>query len=340
MMSHSIAVVTGAGAGIGRAAVRALGRAGFDVALLGRNEERLQAAAAALEQAGARAFCVSVDVSDAEAVEAAADQVETKLGPIALWVNCAGATVTGPVAELDAAEIRRATEVTYLGTVHGTMAALRRMRRRGKGVIVNLDLGPRLQGLPMQAAESGARGAVRGFCESLRTEILHDGDRIRVALVHLPGLNTPRYNWTRNLTGKRLRPVAPVYEPEVAGEAICRAAFYDCDEVWIGLGGQVTRALNAFFPRVIRRRRARLGYYAQMEKADADADAPSDLEASVTGAFAAHGPFDQETRKATALTPVFLCAPLPRFAKWILGVAGGLGMAGLVVRYRWGKRER
>ncbi|NHO33782.1 SDR family NAD(P)-dependent oxidoreductase [Acetobacter sp. LMG 1636] len=339
-MSHSIAVVTGAGAGVGRATARALGRAGFDVALLGRNETRLSAAAVALERAGARALCVPVDVSDAAAVEAAADRVEAELGPVALWVNCAGATVTGPVAELDAADVRRATEVTYLGTVYGTMAALRRMRRRGKGVIVNLDLAPRLQSLPMQAAESGARGAVRGFCESLRTEILHDGDRIRVALVHLPALNTPRYGWTRNLTGRLLRPVAPVYEPEVAGEAICRAAFYDCDEVWIGVGGQVTRALNAFLPRMMRRRRARLGYYAQMESMRAAADAPSDLDVSVPGSFSAHGHFDQETRKATSLTPVFLCAPLPRFAKWLVAGAGGLGMAAGLWHYRGGRRER
>ncbi|NHN83349.1 SDR family NAD(P)-dependent oxidoreductase [Acetobacter musti] len=339
-MSHSIAVVTGAGAGVGRATARALGRAGFDVALLGRSEVRLQAAAKALEQAAARALCVPVDVSDASAVEAAADHVEAELGPIALWVNCAGATVIGPVAELDAAELRRATEVTYLGTVHGTMAALRRMRRRGKGVIVNLDLAPRLQGLPMQAAEGGARAAVRGFCESLRAELLHDGDRIRVALVHLPGLNTPRYGWTRNLTGRLLRPVAPVYEPEVAGEAICRAAFYDCDQVWIGLGGQVTRALNAFLPRMMRRRRARLGYYAQMENLRAAADAPSDLEASVAGSFSVHGHFDQETRKATSLTPVFLCAPLPGFVKWIAGGVAGLGLAGFMLRKGVGKRER
>lgn len=335
-MAHSVAVVTGAGAGVGCAAARALGRAGFDVALLGRDAERLNVVSAGLETVGARSLVVPVDVSDAAAVDAAVERVEAELGPVALWVNCAGATVTGPVAEISAADVRRATEVTYLGTVYGIQAALKRMRRRGKGVIVSLDLAPQLQGLPMQAAENGARAAVRGFCESLRAEIVHDGDRIRVVLVHLPALNTPRYGWMRNLTGKRLRPVAPVYEPEVAGEAICRAAFGDCDEVWIGFAGQAGRVLNGLFPRIMRGFRARWGYGAQMEKAAAAADAPCCLDAPVAGAFGSHGHFDGEARPATALTPVFLCAPLPRFAKRILAGAGGGLLAVLLWRRRRG----
>lgn len=334
-MSHRIAVVTGAGAGIGRAAARALGRAGFDVALLGRNESRLAAAAAELEHAGVRTCRHVVDVSDSAALDAAAEQVELSLGPIDLWVNGAGATVIGAAVELDPADIRRATEVTYLGSVHGTLSALKRMRQRGMGTIINLDLAPQLEALPLQAVESGARCALRGFSESLRAEIAHDGDRIRVVHVHLPSFNTPRFGWTKNLTGKRLRPPAPIYEPEVAGEAICRAAFHRGDEVWIGLGGQIVRVLNAFFPRVMRKVRSRRGYGAQLEKEAAAANAPVNLVTSVPGGYSAHGHFDRETRKATAFTPAFLCAPLPDVAK---GAAFGLGLVGTLVALDWLRR--
>ncbi|GBQ88500.1 oxidoreductase [Acetobacter nitrogenifigens DSM 23921 = NBRC 105050] len=334
-MAHRIAVVTGAGAGIGRATARALGRAGFDVALLGRNEERLAAAAEELEQSGVRTVRVAVDVADEAALDAAAERVEDELGPISIWVNCAGSTVVGPVAELDGADIRRATEVTYLGSVYGSTAALRRMRRRGQGVIVNLALGPRLRGLPLQAAENGARSAVVGFCESLRAEIAHDGDRIRVVLVHLPSFNTPRFGWTKNLTGKRLRPPAPIFEPEVAGEAICRAAFHNGEDMWVGLRGQITRAIDALAPRIVASRRARRGYAAQLEKAAASDDAPANLEHSVAGALSAYGPFDIESKKATALTPAFLGAPLPLGAR--LGLAT-LGLVGVLAGV-WGARK-
>nr|WP_243444404.1 SDR family oxidoreductase [Acetobacter persici] len=229
-----IAVITGAGAGIGRAAARALGRAGFDIALLGRNEDRLKDAAQELAAHSIRTLVIPVDVSQADAVEQAAIQIEAELGPITVWANCAGATVVGQVAVLSAKDIQRATEVTYLGSVNGTLAALKHMRRRGHGAIINLDLAPSLRGLPLQAAENGARAALRGFCESLRPELLHDADRIRVVMVDLPAINTPRYGWTRNLTGKRLKPVGPVYEPEVAAEAICRAAFTTSRSISIG----------------------------------------------------------------------------------------------------------
>lgn len=220
-MATQIAVITGAGSGIGRAAARALGRAGFDVALLGRDKERLDATAQNLAQHSVRSLVISVDVADAQAVQDAANRVESELGPISVWANCAGATVVGQVAALNAQDIARATQVTYLGSVNGTLAALNVMRRRGQGAIINLDLAPTLRDLPLQAAENGSRAALRGFCNSLRTELRHDADHIRIVMVDLPAINTPHYGWTRNLTGKRLKPFGPVYEPEVAAEAIC-----------------------------------------------------------------------------------------------------------------------
>ncbi|MFT8675533.1 MAG: SDR family oxidoreductase [Acetobacter sp.] len=309
-MASQIAVITGAGSGIGRAAALALGRAGFDIALLGRDQTRLDETARDLDRHGIRSLAIAQDVADPQGVQAAADRIEQELGPIAVWANCAGATVIGQTAVLAAEDIRRATEVTYLGSVYGTLAALNVMRRRGQGTIINLDLTPALRGLPLQAAESGARAGLRGFCASLRPELRHDGDRIRVVMVDLPAINTPRYGWTRNMTGKRLKPYGAVYEPEVAAEAICRAAFGSSRSVSIGLGTLLDPLRSLLAPFYREARLAELGYKAQMSYDWMQAPQPDGLHEPVAGAFGAHGPFDEKSRRLDSPLSIFVPSDL------------------------------
>lgn len=334
-MPSQIAVVTGAGAGIGRAAARALGRAGFDVALLGRNEDRLQETARDLASHSVRTVVIPVDVADSDAVTKAAERVEAELGPITVWANCAGATVVGQVATLSPQDIRRATEVTYLGSVNGTLAALTHMRRRGHGAIINLDLAPSLRGLPLQAVENGARAALRGFCESLRPELLHDADNIRVVMVDLPSINTPRYGWTRNTTGKRLKPVGPVYEPEVAAEAICRAAFTTSRSISIGPATTLSAAWNVIGSGFREKRLAEHGYKAQLEKTCADTDAKDDLFETAPGAVSAHGAFDTQSRRLDSPLSFFVTSGA---RAGVIGAVVAAGLTGLISHIRAGKK--
>ncbi|MCX2562016.1 SDR family oxidoreductase [Acetobacter farinalis] len=334
-MPTQIAVITGAGAGIGRAAARALGRAGFDIALLGRDEERLKDAAQDLAAHSVRTLVIPVDVAQADAVAQAAEQIEATFGPITVWANCAGATVVGQVAVLSAKDIQRATEVTYLGSVNGTLAALKHMRRRGHGAIINLDLAPALRGLPLQAAENGARAALRGFCESLRPELLHDADRIRVVMVDLPAINTPRYGWTRNLTGKRLKPVGPVYEPEVAAEAICRAAFTTSRSISIGPASPLAVLSRLLGSGYRESRMAEHGYKAQLEKTCADTATPDDLFTPTPGAFAAHGAFDEKARRLDSPFSFFMPSSV---RAGLFGAALAAGLTGLMTHIRNSRR--
>ena len=323
-------VVTGASAGNGRAIARAFADAGCDVGLLARDPERLSAAAIEIEARGQRGLAVPTDVSDPDAVERAAAEVESKLGPIDVWVNDAMATVFAPVHETSPDEFKRATEVTYLGTVYGTMAALRRMRLRRKGSIVQVGSALAYRAIPLQAAYCGSKYAIRGFTDSLRVELMHDKIPINLCMVQLPAVNTPQFDWALTKMPRKAQPVPPIFQPEVVGRAVVFAAFNPRREIW--LGGPTWQAIlgNKIAPWFADRYLARTGYGSQMRNEPAGPNPPSNLFETVPGRQGAHGSFDQ---RASSSTPT-LWFTENRDALAAAGAVVGTLFLGLVARRR------
>ena len=229
-----VVAVTGASAGIGRATALAFGRRGWRVGLIARGLDGLRGAEREVREAGGEALVIQADVGDAVQVEAAAERVERELGPIAVWVNNAMATIFSPFAEVTPEEFRRATEATYLGAVWGTRASLKRMQARGEGVIVQVGSALAYRSIPLQSAYCGAKSALRGFTDSLRSELIHDGSPVHLTMVHLSAFNTPQFDWGRNHMGRLAKPLGKIFQPEVAGEAIYWAAHQRRREVWVG----------------------------------------------------------------------------------------------------------
>ncbi len=291
-----IVVITGAGAGVGRATVGEFARHGYDIALLSRDSGRLEEAAAEARACGVRALPISTDVADAEAVEAAATRVEEELGPIDVWVNVAMATVFSPVAKLTAKEVARGTAVTYLGQVHGMMAALRRMTPRNRGTIVNVGSALAYRSVPLQSVYCGAKFAIRGFTDSLRSEILHDKLNIKISMVDLPAVNTPQFSWALNKTGHRAQPVPPIFQPEIPARAIYFAAVHPRRQSWIGFPTVKAILANRIAPGIIDRYLASAGYSGQLENEPLPDNAPNNLFEAVPGPYGAHGRFDQQAR--------------------------------------------
>jgi short-subunit dehydrogenase len=303
-----VAVVTGASAGVGRAVAVALGRRGWSLGLIARDAEALEATRREVEAAGApMARAVPADVADAAAVFAAADRVAQELGAIDLWVNNAMATVFAPVTEITPEEVRRVTEVTYLGTVHGTLAALRHMRPRNRGTILQVGSALAYRAIPLQSAYCGAKFATRGFTDSLRSELLHEGSGIRLTMVQLPAVNTPQFDWSRSRMPRRAQPVPPIHQPEAVAEAICRAAETAPRELWVGWPSMRAIVADMLAPGLLDRVLASQGYDGQMAPERVEPGRPDNLFAPVRGAHAAHGRFDRTaTARVVALDPAML----------------------------------
>jgi NADP-dependent 3-hydroxy acid dehydrogenase YdfG len=296
-----VVAVTGASAGVGRAVVRCFASEGARLGLIARGKERLEAAAAEVEQLGGTALVLPLDVADAEAVDAAAAQIEERFGPLDIWVNNAMATVFARVADIEPDEFRRATEVTYLGYVWGTQAALRRMLPRDRGTIVQVGSALAYRPIPLQAPYCAAKHAIKGFTESLRTELLHGGSSVQMTMVELPAHNTPQFSWGRAKLPKHPQPVSPIFQPEVAAEAIVHVAKHPRREVVVGWPAVKAVYGERIAPGLADLALARNGFDAQQIDEPLEGERPGNLFEPVPGDFAAHGRFDDQAKSRSWL---------------------------------------
>jgi NAD(P)-dependent dehydrogenase (short-subunit alcohol dehydrogenase family) len=287
-----VVVVTGATAGVGRAVVTRFARAGARLGLISRDERSLRDVAAEVEKAGSRAEIAALDVSDADAVLAAADRFEQELGPIDLWVNDAMVTVFSPVHEISPEEFREVTNVTYHGVVFGCMAALKHMRPRRRGHIINIGSALAYRGIPLQSAYCGAKHAIRGFTTALRSEITHDKTNIQVSIMELPAMNTPQFDWARTHMGHQPRPMGTVYQPEAAAEAVFRAAERAPREYWVGLPTFMTIIGNMIAPDFLDSYLARTAFKGQERAQAVRPDRKDNLFHPITLLHRTHGAFD------------------------------------------------
>jgi NAD(P)-dependent dehydrogenase (short-subunit alcohol dehydrogenase family)/uncharacterized membrane protein len=295
MRRPEVVVVTGGSAGVGRAAALAFAQRGDRVAILAREPARVEAACEELRRAGAIAIGLPVDVADAQAVEAAAERVERELGPITVWVNGVSTTVFAPVDETTPDEFRRVTEVAYLGTVNGTLAALRRMRARNAGVIVQVGSALAYRSIPLQSSYCGAKAAIRGFTDSLRSELIHANSNVRVTMVQLSAFNTPQFDWARSKLPRRVQPLPPIFQPELAADAIVLAATRPQRETWVGWPAVKAILSSRVLPDLGDRLAALQAHDGQQTQEPA-APRPDNLFEPVPGDYGAHGRFDARSR--------------------------------------------
>ncbi|MGZ9811184.1 SDR family oxidoreductase [Pseudoroseicyclus sp. H15] len=320
-------VITGASAGVGRGIVRAFARRGANIGLIARGEERLKAAAKEVEAGGGRVLVMPLDVADPAAVEAAAERFENVIGPIDLWINAAMVTAMVPAHDMTAEDYARVMNVTFLGTLHGTQAALARMRPRGRGQVLQVGSALSYRAIPLQSAYCAAKAAVVGYTDSLRCELLHEAISLDLTVVHLPAVNTPQFDWSLNRMGRKSQPVPPIFDPDLVGEQIARASDVPRREYWLGFPAVKAIASQRIAPWIGDRMLARVGYEDQTTDAPDDPGRPNNLYRSVPGDWAAHGRFgDRQEKRAPRLW-----SPAAR-----AGVAGGLAVAGLAAAFGLG----
>jgi NADP-dependent 3-hydroxy acid dehydrogenase YdfG len=315
-VKDEVVVITGASAGLGRATAQEFGRHGAKVGLLARGKDGLEAARREIEAMGGKALVVPTDVADADAVEKAAALVEERLGHIDIWVNNAMTSVFSPVKEMEAAEYKRVTDVTYLGTVYGTLAALKRMLPRNRGTIVQVGSALVYRSIPLQSAYCAAKHAIAGFTDSLRSELIHDKSKVRLTTVQMPALNTPQFGWVKSRLHYKARPVPPIFQPEVGARAVYWAAHHRRRELYVGLPTVEAIIGNKVAPGFLDRYLAQNGFASQQTNELEDPNRPDNLWNPLPGDHGAHGTFDSLARKGSWQ----LKADLNR--RWI-----GLGLA-------------
>jgi NAD(P)-dependent dehydrogenase (short-subunit alcohol dehydrogenase family) len=295
-----VVVVTGASAGLGRAIVERFARDGSSIALIARGAERLEQARAEVERLGGRALALPLDVADADAVEGAAETAERELGPIDVWINNAMVSVYSPIKDTPAAEFRRVTEVTYLGYVHGTLAALKRMLPRDRGIIIQVGSALAHRSIPLQSAYCAAKHAIMGFHESLLSELIHDGSHVRTTMVQMPAMNTPQFDWAKSRLPNRTQPVPPIFQPEVGADAVHHAVRHDVGREFLVAWPTVKAVVGEkVVPGYIDRKLGREGYQGEQTSEPANPDRADNLWQPVAGDFAAHGRFDDRAKDAS-----------------------------------------
>jgi NAD(P)-dependent dehydrogenase (short-subunit alcohol dehydrogenase family) len=318
--SGPVVVITGASAGVGRATAIRFAREGAKIGLLARGRAGLEGAKADVERAGGQAIVIPTDVADADAVEAAAAQVEATFGPIDVWIGVAMASVFSPVKEMLAAEYQRVTEVTYLGQVYGAQSALKRMLPRDKGAILLVGSALAYRGIPLQSAYCGAKHAMQGFADSLRTELLHDKSNVTLTMIQMPALNTPQFGWVKSRLPKKAQPVPPIFQPEVAAEAIFFSWKNPRRELLVAFPTYEAVLGNKAAPEFADWFLARTGFSSQQTDEPEDPNRPDNLYHPVDDAvdYGAHGTFDAQAKE----TSLMLEATMNRNA---VGVAAGIG---------------
>ncbi|HET7753583.1 MAG TPA: SDR family oxidoreductase, partial [Anaeromyxobacteraceae bacterium] len=287
-LSEQVVVVTGASSGIGRAIARAFGAAGAKVGLIARTREALEHCAEEIRRAGGDALVLPLDVADAAAVERAADDVVARWGRIDTWVNDAMVSVFSPVSQMTAAEYRRVTEVNYLGFVHGTLAALKHMRQRDEGHVIQIGSALVYRSIPLQSAYCASKAAIRGFTDSLRCELLHDRSRIRISMLQLPAVNTPQFDVVRSRLPNHPQPVPPIYQPEVIARAALHVAEHPTRELWIGWSAMKAIVGQKVIPGLLDRYLGRTGYASQQTDEPVDPGRPDNVDRPIPGDRGAH----------------------------------------------------
>jgi short-subunit dehydrogenase len=322
-------VITGASAGVGRALAHRFARAGANIGLIARDGSALNDVRQEVERLGGTGFVAPADVADAEAVFAAAEAIYRHFGGLDVWINDAMLTVFSPIWKMNAAEFRRVTEVTYLGFVHGTMAALRHMRRQDRGTIVQVGSALAYRGIPLQSAYCGAKHAIRGFTNSVRAELIHDKSPIRITIVELPAVNTPQFDWARTHMAKQPRPVAPIVQPETVADAIFRAALKPDREYWVGLSTLAVVLGNMLCPGLLDRYLARTAVAAQQSSTPIQAGRRDNLLAPVHDLHRTRGSFGAEAGRTALVSP----GPTARIASVAVGGAALLATGVIAARF-------